>query len=813
MTRAAPTTPVAADEAIRAWQLDELLTTPGLRLLSLDCFDTLLWRQTAEPVDVFFDMQKSAAFKARGYTARMRALTEQQARQLQRLRKGRGEVALADIYRAAFADLGADESRALAAAELEAEKAACYAFPPVVELIRKAKQQALRVVIVSDTYFGETELRALLQSCLPGDVYAMIDRVFCSSDHVRGKTEGLFRTVLERMKVPASATMHLGDNRAADLVAPRKLGMLARHFVHQGDNEAELLRLQGTAASMLLPELRAVEPMPSPFRPLLALAPSTTGGDFLGYAGAGPILYSFARFVLDEIAALRAAGKRVKPLFLMRDGHLPQLVCDAVAGHGVGHAMAVSRRVAYAATFRSAADIERYLSRFGTAERADAIARQLLLNERETQALIDKLAGEALPDLTMAAWLLRPAMVQTIVERSTAARQQLYRYVERTCGLEAGDTLLFVDLGYEGTAQRQLEPVFREEKGVEILGRYLLSSPIAGGQATRKGLVDASWCDPRAIATLVRYIAVLENICTSDGGSVVGYEDDGTPATAPVLLDRAQLHKLVGVQARCVQFARDAETLFTTTGKRPTVGALGATTVGALGRLLFLPSETEVGFLAGFRLDLNMATDDTMALFDRDAALAGLRQRGLFFMEQDLKSMRLNYPTELRATGIELSMTMLAQNRYELTFSAPDLTHRRERVDVMLARDGRPVMAQLTAPATYDGCFALLVPMGSCDRQVGLSFGRQYEWLQLETAQLIAADEVLGDRESQHSEDVRAQLLPQGMTEHAPGLLQCAGPDAFLFFAPEPRKGATRYVLRVVFRPIARRRTAVAKAA
>ncbi|HEX4457778.1 MAG TPA: HAD family hydrolase, partial [Polyangia bacterium] len=548
---------------------------------SLDCFDTLLWRRTAEPMDVFFDMQKSAAFAARGYTARQRALSESSARQLMRVRKQRGEVALADIYRAAFPEIGADELRALAAAELDAEKAACYAFPPVVELIRKAKQKSLRVVVVSDTYFGEDELRALLQSCLPADVYAMIDSVFSSSDHGRGKTEGLFHAVLERLKVPAAATVHLGDNRAADLVAPRAHGMFARLFVQQGDNEAELLRLQGSAASMLLPELRRDQPMPSPFRPVLALTPAgqSTGGDFLGYAGAGPILYSFARFVLDEVAALRAQGKRVKPLFLLRDGHLPQLVCDAVAGHSVGHAMAVSRRVAFASTFRSAVDIERYLSRFGTAERADAIARQLLLNEAETRALEEKLVGATSPNQTMAQWLLRPAMVQTIVERSTAERQKLYRYIERTCGLERGDTLMFIDLGYEGTAQRQLEPVFAEERGVDIIGRYLLASPIPGGQTTRKGLVDVAWCDQRAIATLVRYIAVVENICTSDGGSVIGYTDEGAPITAPILVDRAQLHKLAGVQARCVQFARDCEALFAATGKPPTLQALATTTV------------------------------------------------------------------------------------------------------------------------------------------------------------------------------------------------------------------------------------------
>ena len=62
-----------------------------------------------------------------------------------------------------------------------------------------------------------------------------------------------------------------------------------------------------------------------------------------------------------EVAALRAEGRRVKPVFVMRDGHLPKRVCDALAGEEVGPAVSLSRFAAYAASFRTAADIDRYL--------------------------------------------------------------------------------------------------------------------------------------------------------------------------------------------------------------------------------------------------------------------------------------------------------------------------------------------------------------------------------------------------------------------------------------------------------------------
>jgi FMN phosphatase YigB (HAD superfamily) len=798
---------VRADELARAF--DEL--APGLRVLSLDCFDTLLWRQTATPVDVFYDLQESAAFKRLNYNAKLRVTSEGAARQLKILRTGRSEVTLPEIYRAAFPDLTDAEVAELAEAELAAEMAACHPFPPVVDLIRAARRRGLKVVIVSDTYLDEPMLRRLLAATLPEDAARAIDRVFCSSAHGYSKVQGLHARALDRLKVPPRAVLHVGDHEAADFEAAGRAGLHAFHLAHHEPWVAENLRLQGTTASLLTPSVRQCESLPSPFRAMLgarAQAGAPSPADALGYAGAGPILYAFARFVLDEIASLRAEGRRVKPLFLLRDGHLPRLVTEAVAGGPVGHAAAVSRFAAYAASFRTEADVERYLAKSAGSGRFEDLCRQLLLPVEEAAAISAKARQARQPLEEFLRLVRRPETLRTIVERSGDYRARFYRYLESTCGLERGDTLLFIDLGYEGTAQRQLEDVLRDERDVTVRGCYLLAARVPGGERTRRGLLDPSWCDDRALGALVAYIALLEDLCTSDDGSVVAYAEDGAPVHGPHLIAAAQYERVKPVQARCVDFARDAEAFFASVGRRPSPASLRLAALGALGRLLFFPSEPEVAYLDGFQLDMGLATDDTYALFDCEEGLDGLRRRGLFFMEQGRRGLRMNYPIELRAAGLELSLALLSQHRYALEFARADMTLRREPLKVLVARGAGTALHTADAQATHDGFFSLIVPVGARDMHLGVMFGQRYAWVQIESVHLVRHDALFGSRESEHTEDVGHAVRLEGMVERGPGVFECPTEAGFLFVSAPPAPGDQEpYVCRIVFRPLSLRQT------
>src|SRR5690606_6400011 len=185
-------------------------------LLSLDCFDTVVWRDVQAPADIFAELPIAGG----GAWARTRA--EDKARKAARL-AGRAEVTIRDIYRVLMPAAADAQIAAAIEAELAAEHRHCFAFAPTVALMRPAEARGLDIAIVSDTYLDEARLRALIAATAGADVLALIDRVFCSSAHGRTKATGLFEAVLSELGVAPGAILHVGDNPVADRDAPAAL--------------------------------------------------------------------------------------------------------------------------------------------------------------------------------------------------------------------------------------------------------------------------------------------------------------------------------------------------------------------------------------------------------------------------------------------------------------------------------------------------------------------------------------------------------------------------------------------------------------
>ena len=59
----------------------------NIEVLSLDCFDTLLWRNVSRPIDVFNIVQTNKTFVKYGITAEIRINLEQKARKQKLLLK------------------------------------------------------------------------------------------------------------------------------------------------------------------------------------------------------------------------------------------------------------------------------------------------------------------------------------------------------------------------------------------------------------------------------------------------------------------------------------------------------------------------------------------------------------------------------------------------------------------------------------------------------------------------------------------------------------------------------------------------------
>lgn len=796
-------TPLLRSEQMMAHELGQLFErVPRMGLLSLDCFDTVLWRRTASPVDVFFDLQRHPLFVEHDINAEIRAKAEAGARQLRWARGEGNEVTLADIYRQALPKAEEPVLAALAEAELAAEMKACQAFPGAVDLLLEAVRRGIPVMIVSDTYFTQDQLTALLAHCLPAAAFAAIGRVVVSSEHGVSKAGGLFKRLLERLPRRASEIVHVGDNEQADRVAAIAAGMHAVHLVHLPVAVESQERMQAMALGLADADIRRRRSLARPYHGVLAGRPyEKDSATSIGYVTLGPIMHAFGRWILREIETLKATCTSVRPIFLMRDAWLPMQACEAIAGSVPGAPVRISRFAAFASSFRSAADIERYLAEFANPDYFEAVCKQLLLPESDSVALIRSARADRDPARRFLRDCLRPERVEHIVKASRDYFQTLLAHLRDTAGIMPGDTLVFIDLGYQGTAQRVLTPVMREECGIEVQGRYLLAARVRDWAQSRRGLIDPSWCDDRTLMAVVRHVALLETLCTSDDASVIAYDAQGQAILDAQLTGQAQQLRVSAIQDEAIRFVRDAELYFARCGE-PEHEALRDAALGELVRMVYFPTPLENRTLGGFALDMNLATDKTVLVHDLEAGLQGLRERGLFYMENNLETMRLVQPAELHAAGVELSVSLLAQQRFGLEIALRDTTQRVHPLKGILMRGDEVSQDVFEARHTYDGWFSVHVPVGTGDVTAGLLFGQDLVHVQIGSAALIPVKRLFGNTESQHAVSVTDRLIFDGMNALGGGLYGCDRPESLVMVPPCPVDAAERWVARIVYRPI-----------
>ncbi len=776
----------------------------GIDCLSLDCFDTIVWRLTDQPKDVFTTLQNLPAFRALGFTARMRIASEGRARQLARVARGSNEVTLADIYQAAFPELEAEALAALAEAELSAEMSVCYAPPAAVELLRSARRRGMRVIIVSDSYLRESQLRRLLAAVLPADALEAIGRVVVSCEHGKSKADGLLAIVRDRYLIKPERTLHVGDNPVADIQAARQLGMSTTLLVHLDAELAQRQHGQATALGLLDTSVRHTRALHAPYHGVLSASridPADSDA-LIGYGSLGPVMHAFASWVLAQERELRAQGKKPKLLFLLRDGHLPHQACEALAGHEVGHRVRLSRFAAFAASFRTVADVDGYLASFASSRLFETMVRQLQLPASLGARIVER-ARVARDDVAEFTRQIRsPQALEAIFAGSGAFRARLRRYLEREVDLQPGDTLVFVDLGYVGTAQRLLRPVFEQEWGVELLGRYLMCTGAPERVPSRAGLIDTSWCEDRAIDALLPFVSLLENLSTTADGSLEDYREDGSPVLGELKVALAQNERVERIQAHCLSFVRDAQAWFDA-GPRPVdVAMLRDVALGEFGRLVYLPGALELQHFDAFALDLNLGTDMVKQLYDVDRGLAELRRHGICYTQRDPESLRINTPSELRHAGVELSLAMLTTYRFGLGFERDALTLRREPIAAMATRGAQIACMELSAVATHDGYFSLHVPLGRGDMHVGLSLGERYAWLQVESVRCLRPQDLRIDARDPEARDLRDVLILDGVEDVGGGIWHCLSDAALVMIPAGSTPGFDTAVAEIIFRPL-----------
>ncbi|RWI63321.1 HAD family hydrolase [Mesorhizobium sp.] len=712
-------------EQIKVIDIPNVLDDLGdsVKVLSLDCFDTLLWRKTATPKDVFAVLADNPVARRLGITPHQRIRAAARAYRAKLLEIGSGEIDIGDIYRL-FTSLSGEERELLAEAEIRTEMNVCFAFSPYVELVRLAHARGIKIIVASDTYLREDELRRLLARHLPADVMQAISRIYCSVDYGTSKSHALFQIVIEDCGVPASQILHIGDNEVADAEAPRKLGVRALHFVPFDREVADFLRLQHAASSLILLEQAAPEagvlPCYSPFRPLFAVAnlqpyaPETV----IGYMSFGPVLYAYARFLMDEVEALQQQGKRVKVFFLLRDAYLLSAACEAYARKPVGKLVRIRKFFAVAASFKTRADVDYYISGIEPEyDNLHATAKQLLLPPEVTELLI-RIAHQSDDPKTAFHQLLHDGdVLELIFTNSFALRARLMRYMSNELGLEEGDTIILADIGYNGQTQEYLVRTFKEEVKVDILGRYLVTSDEPYRAANSKALITSPWWN----------YTLFEQCCAVKEGAVVDYDVDGEPVLGEIKQSEKQYEKVANVQAECVRFINDARTLFTKTGVTHEYSILQGAAHAALFRHAYMPVEAELEYFKDFQHDKFMGPDRKKTIYHLESAWRNARCQP--------SPCRLG-AYETRSLGLDFTFSGLVQRRFQLDLNPEDMNVRFSPLKVAIGGEHESKVFLLRAHHLHDGYFSIMLPFVS-GTSVRIFFGEHYKWLQIEEIQLL----------------------------------------------------------------------------
>ena len=532
----------------RAHELSSLLDTApaALRYLSLDCFDTLVWRDVNAPPDIF------AEIAIDGGAMGPRRLAETAARRAAVLDHGRSEVGIGDIHRHLRAGDDA-EIAASVAEELAAEARHCYGFAPVMALIEQAKARDLRVIIVSDTYLDAVQLRTLIGTAVGERIAGMIDRIFCSSEYGVSKTQGLFDHVLDALQVRPAEIIHVGDNKAADLTAATAAGIHGVHFVQFDADSADRLRLEASVASVFEPRIRQTLPAAQPHRAMVSARKEDDPAFIIGHDVLGPVLTAYARWLRSEADDLAASsGRRVHLLFLLRDGYLPALAYRGHLGEDAVRTIEISRLTAMRSSFHDLVAIKAHLARTPKATDADVVARQLLFSRDEIARIAPR--GMKCEDLAFVEAIHRPATVAKIVARSRRFADRLVAHLAGA-GVAAGDAVMFADLGYNGTVQNLITPLLKQRLGLHVAGRYLLFREEAPSGLDKRGYLDTRTLDFRTIDALCAPISVVEQLCSKTQGSVVDYRDNGDPIRSVDTIKQIQSATRDRIQQGCVDYA------------------------------------------------------------------------------------------------------------------------------------------------------------------------------------------------------------------------------------------------------------------
>lgn len=623
----APTFSSPADRRLQP--VYDRLAQGRVKVLSIDIFDTLLWRRVPEAHDVFLLLgaalkqeKRLAPHISALQFAELRREAELVAREKKETATGYREIRLADIYAELPDFLFAAEFKRdqRAARELACEASLMVRDDEIAALIGHAKAAGTRVMLVSDTYFCAKEIEGFFKAA---GLSSGHDRLVTSCEAGRPKWRDLFPHLLKDLGIAPGDMVHVGDSAEADVMPCLRAGIPAVQYdkwsfsnrakdrEFPADKVARAALLDG-AGDFGLTGLRSRLHHRGPEQ----------HGLFWRY-GAATLAPAFAAFARWIVASARDQGLR-KIYGLMREGRFLKRVVEATAA-----AMKVDLAVE-----------ELWLSRRAVIRAAfgpdsmDLLTEAVLLTPGRTTDEIFGNLGLSRSDPGLAGFnvsqpdaLLRlcqaiatdVAVRDKVFANAAKLRAQLFTGIGKVVDLSANEPLVVVDLGYMATIQAVLARLFARE-GVKrpLAGWYFALNDKAMrnvlSSVDARAFMSADGYSSAATKILTRTPDVLEHACMCDAGTLSHFDQAGAPVLLPSQRAPQQIQEMTAMQDGVMAGLAAINDLL---GPSDTAPAVLQRQVGRiLENAMLYPTAEEATAIGGWRHEAKVDAMPTLAFND-----------------------------------------------------------------------------------------------------------------------------------------------------------------------------------------------------
>jgi predicted HAD superfamily hydrolase len=533
------------------------------KLLSLDVFDTILFRNVQSPDCIFslcYDKIIENGYQIKekkDHFIQNRIDCEKEARK----GKENGEINLFDIASLLSTKLLGISPSDLVRLEIQSEMDRIEINPDIIDVILYAHKININHIFISDMYLRSSDIKNLIEiACVKKRVIIPNElKIFVSNEYSDNKSKSLIIKACNELNVQIQNLLHIGDNKCADYDSPLRIGANAIHY--KQDN-SYITNVQSKEKLLNKPKANDYDFGIMAARKL-SFDHTEEKLNFKNYGAFifGPIFSSFSEWVLKQCDA----NCYKKVFCLMREGeflsNLLNVFSSAKQMNILFTPLWVSRYALKSSNINTLNDVVNILNtrkKLNNIEIAKILNINLnILNEKTQADPASKLSSEQIAFIANLIWSDETLRKQ-VIESSEVRKERLLLYLKKA-GFFDQDKNVILDLGWQGNIQKSLTKLcVSDNPNAFIHGIYLgthgninslpLKNSFYSSFLYEAGIPVESFCK------VIRSPEILEQVCMPNLGSLKEFSADGVPILFDNKIPACQVLQIKEIQDGILKF-------------------------------------------------------------------------------------------------------------------------------------------------------------------------------------------------------------------------------------------------------------------